>query len=150
MPSSPICRALFSHNSPLFVHSQPAFGWRGLELLRFVACRRDGCSRGVVLCRGCYRGQRYCSHECRRLVRREQCRRAQKRYSQTLAGRLKRAALAASYRERKKKGQTKGNPKPKIVIDQTLSSKKVPDYSNLTKARCARCGCMGKIFRPPS
>lgn len=146
MPSSRLT-ALFWHIFHPSVHSHRVSWWRCVELLRLVKCRRAGCDLVTALCRRCFRGQGYCSSECRRKVRREQCQRAQRRYLEKRSGRRKQAAAAASYR-RRKKGQP--TPRSKIVIDQPLSSNEVSDYSRSCTARCSRCGRLGLISWSPS
>ena len=58
-----------------------------LVLLHQYQCHRDGCHTIFYICPGCYRGQRYCSEECRIHVRRSQHRDASATYQQTEAGR---------------------------------------------------------------
>jgi hypothetical protein len=47
---------------------------------RQLFCRRAGCGEMFFICRPCFRGQVYCSEECRQWSRREQRRKANQRY----------------------------------------------------------------------
>jgi hypothetical protein len=49
---------------------------------RQLFCRAVGCGVMFFICRPCYRGQTYCSERCRRQGRREQRRKANRRYQQ--------------------------------------------------------------------
>jgi hypothetical protein len=53
------------------------------------------------LCSSCDRGQRYCSLECRRSARLRQHRAANRRYQQSLEGRLDHRDRQQRYRERR-------------------------------------------------
>ena len=54
----------------------------------------------VLLCRGCDRGQQYCSRECSRQARRERCREAAQRYQCTPRGRQQHAERSRRWRAR--------------------------------------------------
>jgi hypothetical protein len=45
-------------------------------------CRSVDCGEMFYVCRPCYRGQAYCSDECRRETRRQQRQKANRRYQQ--------------------------------------------------------------------
>src|SRR5262245_34551003 len=113
-----------------------------VETLRVVWCTRAGCGRVLMLCRWCYRGQRYCGDECRELSRREQCRRAEGDYLAKLAGRRRPAAASAAYRQRRR-ADSPPEPAEKIVIDQGLPPEQAGAYSSPHLAYCARCGRPG-------
>ena len=49
---------------------------------RQLFCRAVGCGVMFFICRPCYRGQAYCSEECRQESRRRQRRKANRRYQQ--------------------------------------------------------------------
>lgn len=49
---------------------------------RQLFCRGAGCGLMFFICRPCYRGQAYCSDECRRVSRQQQRRKANRRYEQ--------------------------------------------------------------------
>lgn len=118
-----------------------------VDSLRVVECSRGGCEQVLVLCRRCYRGQKYCGEKCRQLVRREQCRRAQARYLDRLSGRLRRAAAAAACRRRREDdGSSKVSAR--FVIDQPLQPSVAPAYSWPCLARCSRCGRPGRAYGP--
>ena len=101
-----------------------------------------GCGRVAVYCRRCYRGQRYCGDECRRLARIEQCRRAQATYLSKVAGRRSRAEATAACRMRKAAREARSSADQK-VIDQTLLPSDQAAYSWPCEARCSRCGQPG-------
>lgn len=49
---------------------------------RQLFCRAGGCGVMFFICRPCYRGQVYCSADCRRRSRRQQRQKANRRYQQ--------------------------------------------------------------------
>jgi hypothetical protein len=49
---------------------------------RQLFCRAVGCGVMFFVCRPCYRGQAYCSEECRQGCRRQQRQKANRRYQQ--------------------------------------------------------------------
>lgn len=49
---------------------------------RQLFCRAGGCGVMFFICRPCYRGQAYCSEECKRQSRRQQRQKANRRYQQ--------------------------------------------------------------------
>ena len=49
---------------------------------RQLFCRWVECGEMFFICRPCYRGQAYCSDECRRKTRRQQRQKANRRYQQ--------------------------------------------------------------------
>ena len=58
------------------------------------------CSKQVILCRLCDRGNIYCSASCSRTQRCNSTRRAGRRYQQSFAGRRSHAARQHRYRQR--------------------------------------------------
>jgi hypothetical protein len=63
-------------------------------------CRAIGCGLMFFICRPCYRGQAYCSDECRRKSRREQLREANQRYQQDPEVRQDQCERMREYRRR--------------------------------------------------
>jgi hypothetical protein len=57
------------------------------ESLRFRRCCNPSCNSMFSVCRSCDRGQRYCSHACRRRMRKRQVVAAGRRYQASAAGR---------------------------------------------------------------
>jgi hypothetical protein len=53
------------------------------------------------ICLSCYRGQTYCSAECRQKTRREQLRQANRRYQRSLEARLDHRDRQSEYRRRR-------------------------------------------------
>lgn len=76
----------------------PGLCWA--ELWRRCACKR--CTVGFDICSHCWRGQCYCSAECRSIGRRDQHRKAQEKYSKTPGFREDRRNYQREYREKRK------------------------------------------------
>ena len=70
-------------------------------VLRQRFCYADECRAMFLLCSNCDRGQRYCSLECRRAARLRQHRAANRRYQQSLEGKLDHRDRQQRYRERR-------------------------------------------------
>ena len=60
------------------------------------------CQNIFFVCKGCWRGQRYCSVECRQKSRREKLRIYQKKYSRSLKGRESNRLRQQRYRKNRK------------------------------------------------
>ena len=84
-----------------------------LPSARFYLCAR--CRRQVVVCRGCDRGQRYCSATCSRIRRSELQREAKRRYAKSRAGRHNNAERQRRFRARLRDQKP---PITQIVTDQ--------------------------------
>ena len=63
-----------------------------------VSCRR--CSKLFFVCRACWRGQAYCSNECRREGALAMRREAGRRYQASVAGRERHRARQRAFRRR--------------------------------------------------
>jgi len=74
-----------------------------VDSLRLIICVRPDCQQLFFLCRGCDRGQRYCSRACAGHARRVTLRGAGRRYQQSRPGRFRHAARQARYRARREK-----------------------------------------------
>ncbi len=72
----------------------------GKPLFRQRFCRAPACRRLFFICSYCDRGQVYCSQTCRQLAREQQRRAANRRYRQTLSGRLAHSRRQQAYRLR--------------------------------------------------
>jgi len=59
------------------------------------------CEKPFVVCRSCWRGQRYCSKGCSKLGSQRSHRKAQKKYSQTPKGKISQRARQQTYRLKK-------------------------------------------------
>jgi len=70
-------------------------------VLRQLFCRAVGCGQMFFICLSCYRGQTYCSRECRQKSRREQLRQANRRYQQSWEARLDHRDRQRQYRQRR-------------------------------------------------
>lgn len=71
-----------------------------LRSARLFLCVR--CCAQVLLCSHCDRGQLYCTRTCSLAARRERRRHTAKRYQDSRGGRLKHAARAACWRQRRR------------------------------------------------
>ncbi len=63
-------------------------------------CRWSDCGEMFFVCRPCYRGQAYCSPQCRRQSRQQQRRKANRRYEQDPEVRRDRRDYQRDYRKR--------------------------------------------------
>ena len=99
-----------------------------LPSARFFLCAL--CREQVVLCRGCDRGQIYCSKTCSQQRRTERQREAKARYANSRAGRHNNAQRQARHRARLRDQKT---PIPQIVTDQGSALGHPPD--NLVRDR---------------
>jgi hypothetical protein len=70
-------------------------------VLRQLFCRAVGCGQMFFICLSCYRGQTYCSAECRQKSRREQLRQANRRYQQSWEARLDHRDRQRQYRQQR-------------------------------------------------
>ena len=77
---------------------------------RQLFCRAVRCGVMFFICRPCYRGQAYCSDECRRKSREEQLRKANRRYQQDPEVREDHCERMREYRRRVRESR---------VIDQS-------------------------------
>jgi hypothetical protein len=68
---------------------------------RQLFCRSATCGVMFFICRRCYRGQAYCSDSCRHTMRRQQRRKANRRYQQDLEIRLDHRDRQREYRKRR-------------------------------------------------
>jgi len=106
------------------------------------------CSKQVIICRLCDRGQRYCSAGCSEMARADAQKTARHRYQQSRNGRVKHALRMRTYRRRKQivthqgsqssaqNGLLQANP-----ADAKISS--VTPYQSVVARRfqCHFCGC---------
>ena len=70
-------------------------------LFRQCFCRALECRALFFICSYCDRGQVYCSNSCRQPARLEQRRQANRRYQQTLRGRVAHSRRQLAYRLRR-------------------------------------------------
>ena len=63
-------------------------------------CRGSGCGVRFYICHSCYRGQVYCGEGCRRRMRRQQMRRANRKHQQSREGRLDHRDRQRVYRKK--------------------------------------------------
>ncbi len=74
-------------------------------VLRQLFCRGSDCGVMFFICRSCYRGQVYCGDGCRHRMRREQRRRANRRYEQDPEVRADHCQRQRAYRKRRREGR---------------------------------------------
>ena len=74
-------------------------------VFRQLFCRGSGCGVMFYICRSCYRGQVYCGDGCRHRMRREQRRRANRRYQRDPEVREDHCQRQREYRERCRLGR---------------------------------------------
>ena len=79
-------------------------------VLRQLFCRGSGCGAVFYICRSCYRGQVYCGEGRRRRMRRDQRRRANRRYEQDPEVRGDHCQRQRAYRERRRLGRVTDQP----------------------------------------
>lgn len=96
-----------------------------LVLLREHRCHASHCQKIFYLCRSCFRGQRYCSTECRAYARRLQHRVASARYQRSPDGRRSHRDWQNAYRQRRR-----ARSSPILVTDP----------SSISSATGASCG----------
>jgi hypothetical protein len=121
-------------------------------LLIEVCCH--WCEMNFCVCQRCWRGQAYCSEQCRRLGRGRVHREAQKRYRRTPKG--KKAHCQAENRRRhgwsKKKEKKMDDPSSRGLTGRAIGPLV---YACLVLARarvgldssrrCHFCGCRGRV-----
>jgi hypothetical protein len=119
----------------------------GVMQEKIWAIRCKECGAWFFLCRRCYRGQRYCSGECRKEARRRQCRAAQVKYRAKLQGKKKCAAAAKAYRRRPPNinSQSSDNRHRSSFCQSALAMvEKLPKV-----AFCGCCRCFGPVVKMP-
>ena len=100
-------------------------------VFRQLFCRAASCGEMFFICLSCYRGQTYCSAECRQKARREQLRQANRRYQRSLEARLDHRDRQREYRRRHFCGVT--------------------DQSSPTPSSCGRIGsALALVSTPPA
>lgn len=129
-------------------------------LLLEVYCR--WCSTLFYMCQGCWRGQAYCSEDCRRLGRRRVHRKAQNRYRQTTKGKKAhrqaenrrrhggstRLTTGLSRKNEKKMDDPPSKELPSQVIGLLVYARFLMAYARAwfdRSRRCHFCGCKGRI-----
>jgi hypothetical protein len=130
---------------------------------RQLFCRAADCRVMFFICRPCYRGQAYCSLECRRKTRQQQRRKANRRYEQDPEVRQDHRDRQREYRRRRRASrvtdqsstiecgwgsiceplvQTEPDPPPAEEPDDLPKS---TWRERLGRIVCALCGRIGKL-----
>jgi len=94
----------------------------GQVVLYQLFCRRPGCGVKFHICRHCYRGQVYCSDDCRIKARRSQMDEARRRYRSTPEAKL-------DQRDRQRKWRLRRSQK-NTVMDQGSNAERNERPSN--------------------
>lgn len=118
-----------------------------LEVMLVVEIRCRWCGMRFCICRRCWRGQSYCSEECRRLGRRRVHREAQRRYRQTQKG--KKAHRQAENRRRhtlnqdneKKMDDSSSRGMARSAIELLIAAQ----IDDKGVGRCHFCGREGRV-----
>ena len=77
-------------------------GMAGKVLWRQLFCRGSGCGAMFYICGSCYRGQVYCGERCRRRMRRNQMRRANRKHQDSPEGKLDHRDRQRVYRAKRR------------------------------------------------
>ncbi len=115
-----------------------------LEMLNGVQIICACCGAFFGVCRWCYRGQVYCSNECRISGYGERRREAQRKYRQKEKGKKQHREAEARRRTRKKQGKEK---KPNMIVKSCmcLAMRLKSFFRNIDplrkKGKCSVCGC---------
>jgi hypothetical protein len=112
---------------------------------RLYNCAR--CSRQVIICSHCDRGNIYCADNCFDLSRKEKLKQAQKRYEQTAHAKELKAKRQKQYRQRKKEKATHQGSIQLALYDlllielEKLKNKvKKRHFTQYQSMRCHFCG----------
>jgi hypothetical protein len=89
---------------PLFLRT--SLGSRRRARLHRIDCAR--CGTSIWICHRCYRGHKYCGHDCAREARRESWREASHCYRNTETGRANGVECSARYRKRQREAAYEG------------------------------------------
>lgn len=123
------------------------------EPARLFYCGR--CQAMVRICRGCDRGQIYCSPDCAGQARRHAQREAGRRYQQSRAGRFAHAARSRAWRARQQNVTHQGSDPPAADVVLATAPLRAESGHRRTLAiagkpapeMCCRCGqrCAGAV-----
>lgn len=109
-----------------------------MVLLKRIECKR--CSIDFFVCHSCWRGQAYCSEDCRDAARREAHRKAQQKYRQTERGR-------EAHRQQEKRRRLQRSKKTMDDTSSTpgLNHDNFPEVLSSVIPCCRFCGKTGQI-----
>jgi hypothetical protein len=135
------------------------------------------CQAGFVICKACFRGQRYCSAPCRQESRRKQLEQARERYEHGSRGRQSNRARQCRYRIRRcleelageragrEKVTDRSSPAPAPALKLPAEPRQpVPEVAcafpdvlarrprerAVRQGRCQCCGSTGVVVRVPA
>ena len=126
---------------------------------RQLFCRAVDCGVMFFICHSCYRGQAYCNDACRRKMRREQLRRANRRYQETTEARQDHRDRQRDYRQRRFGRVTDQSSmggcswgsisEPLVTEPKSPTEEKLDDLSKRERFRrifCVICGRWGRFI----
>ena len=144
---------------PLSTRASEAMAAEVAFRMRF--CRGTNCGRVFFICGPCYRGQAYCSNPCRREARRQQRKRANRRYEQDPGVRQDHRDRQRGYRERLRlsrvtdqssmTGCGSGSISPHLVRTDPGSAERVDEIhpqrwrKQASRIICNICGRIGRF-----
>jgi hypothetical protein len=111
-----------------------------IDGLRPRRCGDPTCNAMFALCRGCDRGQRYCSDACRKRMRLRQVRTAGRRYQASAVGKLKHGQRQQAYRQRQ--------CRPRVTHQGPVSITTSQPTGSASLARCVLCGQGNRWINP--
>jgi len=113
-------------------------------LLLEICCKK--CDVIFTVCRYCYRGQAYCSEQCREIARLIAHRQAQSRYRTSPKGREANRLAARKRRIKANKKTVADHTTIRLTFRDIIFSK-----SFFQKSHCSFCGTPGKVVKqfPP-
>ena len=132
------------------------------ETFRQRFCRGIDCGAMFFVCQPCYRGQAYCSEDCRQKMRRQQRRKANQRYGQDAEVRQDHCARQQEYRNRQRLRRVTdqssiiecgsgsiGGPRliklESVAVEKAHAPSKPTWIARLGRVVCSICGCVGKF-----
>ena len=132
---------------------------------RQLFCRAVGCGLMFFICQPCYRGQVYCSDQCRRMSRQRQRRKANQRYQQDPEVREDHRERMRAYRQTRRQSRVtdqssiidcgSGSISGPLVkteqqppAEETWDAQPKPERrERLGRIVCIICGRVGKFVR---
>ncbi len=117
-------------------------------LLIKIECKY--CKTSFYMCRACFRGHKYCSDKCRKIVRDKSQRKSQNKYRTSLKGRETHNRYEQNRRRIKENKNSKKNMAEQSTKKIKLRVIVFPTETD-TKPRCSYCGVYGTIVEafPP-
>jgi len=120
---------------------------RILKLISVFCC---WCGAAFHVCRSCWRGQKYCSDDCRKAANLKSHRESQRRYRQTEKGKKAHRFSENRRRERKKESDPKNMDDKATTLPSNMPIMDSPEWKPAAiyskfQNRCRFCGRFGEI-----